>query len=1007
MLSALLWRTVVIAVSCLLISGCVSTSNDKTLVEKNNKRASLFDLANEHLDVHLKPFTSNKEERVTKLSKIYQQLLSLEPDPEVRTKVEYRLVQINTEVFENQFFGDVDDNQTLTLAQLEHDEKALQTLIDGYQNILLHHPKRSENEHIHYQLAKAFDLQGKLDASLVEIETLLIRFPNTKYLAQLNFRLGEIYYNLQDYPSALAAYNNVINATNNDKYLVNSIYMSGWSLFKLNRLPEADIAFLQVFEAILSEQKLQPNQNDFSFATLSSRYQSIIKDTQRVLSVSLSQQQQSKSLVKLVTDNKSSQFLHLYQHVLFENLAQFLIKKDLTHDAKLTYQAYIHLVKGNIWSARFSLALLDIYHLEGRFSEMYQLKNTYVEQFGLQSTFWHKSNLTIQFELLPNLLKFSDEHARRIYAHAQDQSSGDVRIKAFNSAATSFEIYLKLAKLPQAEPLLSKAIISDEYLYAEANFEAQQYKTALKSYEQIAYFSPLLGHALEQLKLKSAYATTVTIRAMIKSATTESEIKKSDKFQLLINERNRFDKLFIQQYPKDDRALQIATHTAQYSFETQDFKTLKQMSDFILNMYGIEQNKVENNKTVLTKKLSSTAFKQIQIVSQLLAHSFYQQEEYKLAESAYSLALRYADKNGSTWNEMRNLLASSIYFQGQVFSNSQPKLAVYHMLRIGKVIPESTYRITAEFDAANLLLKHQLWQQAIDVLLKIQKRYPTHEYSESIPSKLVKSYENLAQWELAAEQLLIIVAQASSNDLKREAQYTAADYYQKAGNTDKALITFRTYAHTYPEPFDVAQEVRFKMSEFYRHTKALNKQYFWFRKILKAYKNQNMKSPQVINSRAIELASSAAFGLGVAHQQTFISGKLNVPLQQSLIRKQTAMKQAIKYYQQVLDFNLAHYVPQTTFNLAEMYRQLAADVMKSERPSDLDEIALEEYDILLEELAYPFEEKAIEIHSSNAQRSWQNIYDEWVVKSFYVLAEIAPALYNKQERTHEVINAIH
>ena len=90
-----------------------------------------------------------------------------------------------------------------------------------------------------------------------------------------------------------------------------------------------------------------------------------------------------------------------------------------------------------------------------------------------------------------------------------------------------------------------------------------------------------------------------------------------------------------------------------------------------------------------------------------------------------------------------------------------------------------------------------------------------------------------------------------------------------------------------------------------------------------------------------------------------------------------------------------------------MYRQLADDVMKSQRPKDLEELALEEYEILLEELAYPFEEKAIEIHLSNSQRAWQNIYDQWIEKSFATLAEIAPALYKKQERSHDAIRDMH
>jgi TolA-binding protein len=1015
--------------SCLIISGCMSTSNQDEREAPRNKRASLSDLAEQQGALKLDKFTTDKKIRAEKLAEIYQQLLTLEPDPTVKTKVEYRLAQINTEDFENQSFGGADsdsvtnslDNVNLTLAQLKQDDQALSALIVSYQRLLKNNPEHSENEHIRYQLAKALDLQGRIDESLTEMELLITNYPTTKYLAELNFRRGEIYYNLQNYTTAISAYDKVLQAPNNDNYLVNSIYMSGWSLFKLNRLPEADIAFLNVFEAIIAAEKTLPYQNEFSFATLNERYQNLAIDTQRVLSVSLSQQVQSESLVQLVTNNDSTKYLPLYQHVLFENLASFLIKKELKSDAELTYKAYINLEKDNVWSARYSLALLDIYHRDGKFSSMHQLKNNYIKQYGLAGKFWHQASLTIQDELLPHLLKFSDEHARRVYARAQSKSQSKVRIDDFSEAAVALATYLQLAKLPQAVDLRTRDVLTDEYLYADANFEAQQYIKALASYENIAYYSPYATQDLDPLKLQSAYATTLTIRALLKAIPKTEKIDGNVLYQQRIDERNSLDKLFIKQYPSDDRSLQLATHAVQYSFESKDFSTIKTMSEFVLKTHGvIPHSSVKTADTShKTKKFSSTALKQVQIVSQLSAHSLYEQKRYQLAEDAYLLALNYADKKINTWQEMRNLLASTIYFQAQTYKIKQPNTAVFHLLRVGATVPESTYRVTAEFDAANLLLENQIWQQAIDVLLKIQKQFPTHEYTASIPAKLASSYEATEQWELAAEQLLILVAnadkkshkslaeKAESAELKREAQYTAADYYSKSGNTAKALNTFRTYAHTYPQPFDIAQEVRFKMSEFYRQSNEPNKQNFWFRKILSFHKKQKKASSQKIQPRAIELGSMAAFWLGVAHQQTFKYVKLNAPLQKSLKRKQTAMKQAIQYYQQVLGFQLAKYVPKTTFNLAEMYRQLAADVLKSERPTDLDELALEEYEILLEELAYPFEEKAIEIHLSNAQRSWQNVYDEWIAKSFSTLAEIAPALYNKQERTHDVINDMH
>jgi Flp pilus assembly protein TadD len=71
--------------------------------------------------------------------------------------------------------------------------------------------------------------------------------------------------------------------------------------------------------------------------------------------------------------------------------------------------------------------------------------------------------------------------------------------------------------------------------------------------------------------------------------------------------------------------------------------------------------------------------------------------------------------------------------------------------------------------------------------------------------------------------------------------------------------------------------------------------------------------------------------------------------------------------------------------------------MASERPANLDADELEQYDLLLEEQAYPFEEKAIELHEVNAARAADGLYDESVRQSYDALARLKPARYAKQE----------
>ena len=80
--------------------------------------------------------------------------------------------------------------------------------------------------------------------------------------------------------------------------------------------------------------------------------------------------------------------------------------------------------------------------------------------------------------------------------------------------------------------------------------------------------------------------------------------------------------------------------------------------------------------------------------------------------------------------------------------------------------------------------------------------------------------------------------------------------------------------------------------------------------------------------------------------------------------------------------------------------------MASERPKDLDEAALEQYDLLLEEKVYPFEEKAIDLYKANADRTVDGVYDEWVKKSFERLAEMMPARYAKAERSEDVVTTL-
>jgi hypothetical protein len=71
-----------------------------------------------------------------------------------------------------------------------------------------------------------------------------------------------------------------------------------------------------------------------------------------------------------------------------------------------------------------------------------------------------------------------------------------------------------------------------------------------------------------------------------------------------------------------------------------------------------------------------------------------------------------------------------------------------------------------------------------------------------------------------------------------------------------------------------------------------------------------------------------------------------------------------------------------------MYDELGDALLASERPVSLTDEELAEYDVLLAEQAAPFEQQAIEVYTTNAQRSSSEPGDPWIEKSVQRLAEL-------------------
>jgi tetratricopeptide (TPR) repeat protein len=126
--------------------------------------------------------------------------------------------------------------------------------------------------------------------------------------------------------------------------------------------------------------------------------------------------------------------------------------------------------------------------------------------------------------------------------------------------------------------------------------------------------------------------------------------------------------------------------------------------------------------------------------------------------------------------------------------------------------------------------------------------------------------------------------------------------------------------------------------------------------------------------------------------------RLTVPLDRSLAARKKSLEAALAAYGRASDYAVAPVTTAATFAMADLYRDFGRALMNSERPRNLSAEELEQYDLLLEEQAFPFEEKAIGIHERNARRATEGVYDESVRKSYAALAELEPGRFARAEQ---------
>ena len=819
--------------------------------------------------------------------------------------------------------------------------------IELYDEILATYPHYEHNDRVLYQKARAYDELGRNDEAIAVMAELVQRFPASRFVDEVQFRRGEYFFMRRRFLDAEDAYGAVTAIGAVSPYYELALYKLGWTFYKQELHEEA----LERYIALL-DYKVSTGY-DFD-QTENEDEERRVADTYRVISLSFS----SLGGPKAITDWFARHGARSYEARIYARLGEFYLEKLRYYDAAESYKAFVRLHPLHPRAPHFQMRVVEIYEAGGFPKLVLESKKEFAAAYGLRADYWQHFRAEEAPEVLAFLKTNLEDLATHYHSVYQDKETRrSERPAHFEEALHWYQAYLESFPEDAEAPGL-------HYRMADLLLEHQELGRAAREYERTAYEYPE-----HEQSAAAGYAAIYAHRQHQKavSAGREPQVREAAVTSTL---------RFVERFPAHEHAATV-------------------LGAAVDDLYGMRryEQAIEQGKRLVADWPESDA-KVRRAAFAVVGHASFDLELFPEAESAYATVLEMTPPEDESRQEVVETLAASIYKQGEAANAAgEYRVAADHFLRIAAAAPGSEIRPVAEYDAGAALIRLEDWVAAAEVLEAFRKDHPDHELQREATRQIARVYRERGELARAAEEYERVAREAESRDLRREAELLAGELYEEAGLPDRALALYLAHVKAFPKPLEGAVELRFKISELYQKKgdeKARRDQ-------LQRIVDSDRRAGAERTDRVRFLAAVSALALTQPLYDRFVAVELVQPFEKSLKKKQKRLEKALAGFEALVDYEVGEATAGATFFIAELYRNFSDSLMASERPKGLSESEKLDYELVLEEEAFPFEERSIEIHEKNLELMGTGVYNRWIERSLSELAVLMPGRYAKFE----------
>jgi TolA-binding protein len=826
--------------------------------------------------------------------------------------------------------------------------------VTRYQDYLKTFPNDPGNDRILYQLARAQEQNGELEVALKTLDGLVSRYPNTAYREEAQFRRGELLFTLRTYPQAEQAFSAVLAQQGGVVFRDRALYMQGWSRFKQAKLEDSLQSFFGVLDDKLADRGDESLEN---LKSLSRGDRELVEDTFRVMSISFTNLQGAESIASYVNSDKRKS----YDFRVYQALGELYIKQERVKDAADAFGLFVKRNPMHAQAPVLQAQVIDIYEGGGFNTLALEAKKEYVSRYGVASDF-RKANPEGWNRAQPLVKSRLSELARHYHASAQ-------KTKATADYQEAVRWYRDIITGFPGEPDTAR----NHFLLGELLYEDSRFAEAATEYEKTAYSYPK-----HEKSADAGYAALLAFAELDKRAAASEKpaLQKAG-----VDSSLRFAKAF----ERDPRVAPVLTNAADRLYQLKDSEQAQSVAERVLAL--------DPPATAEQRRVATT----------VIAHTAFEAGAFDRAEKRYGEVLALTPEKDAARKDLVDRQAASIYKQGEAaIKAGNARDAVGHFTRVATVSPNSTTHASAQYDAAAALIGLKDWDAAAKTLEDFRQRFPKHPLVDDASSKLAVAYLEKGRWSEAAGEFERVANAGKDPKLAQEALWQAAELYGKGNNRSASAKVYERYLKQYPEPLERAVETRYRLATMAKADGDTKRDFALQRDIFLA----DQKGGAARTARTRYLGAMAALVLAQPAVDDYKKVALVEPLAKNLKVKKAKFEDALKGYAVAADYGVADVSTAATYHIAALYQDFGQSMLKSQRPKGLKKVELEQYNLMLEDQAQPFDDKAIGLHEINAKRTAQGVYDEWVQKSFAALRTLKPGRYARAERVEGVIDAI-